>query len=421
MTLGSSLAMVFGIAGLAMIASGIGLAQHWIRSVTVERAISRRECEVGQTVDVRMRLTNRSSLPVVWLLVEDLLPRRAIEHQPPAIAVAGERFQLCYLGGHQVRECNYRMHFRRRGCFQIGPVMLESGDLMGLYRRHRQAAAADVVLAFPPVIPLERYEIASPRPLGEIRIRSALAEDPTRLRGIRPWRTGDSLRQVHWAATARTGTLHSKLYEPTSLAGATLVLDLNHATNPREHEPVRSDLTVTVAAAIAHHLYQQGDPLGLLSNGRDAAARIRAQAAQHTYRDRQAAVSDVAMLPSDDRHRPVCIAAGRGPAHYQSIRRMFAQLECSSGLSLAETLWDSLPQLSRETTLIVITQRVDPATAAALLALKQQGWLIKVVINTEDINDFIHSAASLQAQRVDVAHLSGTERIAAAARQMLLR
>lgn len=418
---GSALWMVAGLAGLAMIASGIALANHWIRSVDVQRTLSEHECEAGQTVDVVLQLHNRSAWPVVWLLIEDRLPSAALQQRPAAILVAGQRIQICYLSGRQSSQMAYRMHFRRRGCYQIGPTLLESGDLMGLYRRHRQTAGREVVLVFPTTVPLEQYEIASPRPLGEIRIQNALAEDPTRLRGIRPWRVGDSLRRVHWAATARTGTLHSKLYEPTSMAGVTLVLDLQRTSNPSQHEPVRSDLTVTLAAAIAQHLYELGQPVGVLSNGSDAAERMRTEDHQQTLHDRDTARSQADMKSDSDRLRPVCVAAQRGPVHHQELRRLFARLELSDGLTWIEAVFESLPRLSRETTLVVITQRCDPASATALLGLKQQGWLIKVIINTEDINDFIHSAAILQAQRIEVAHLSGWEQIASVTRQAALR
>ena len=34
-------------------------------------------------------LENTGRLPVVWVLVEDLLPRRALLYQPPSLQVAG--------------------------------------------------------------------------------------------------------------------------------------------------------------------------------------------------------------------------------------------------------------------------------------------------------------------------------------------
>ena len=42
---------------------------------------------------------------------------------------------------------------------------------------------------------------------------------------MRAYEAGDPLKRVHWPATARTGQLQCKIYEPTTLTGATIVLD----------------------------------------------------------------------------------------------------------------------------------------------------------------------------------------------------
>ena len=58
----------------------------------------------------------------------------------------------------------------------------------------------------------------------------------------------DPENRLHWRATARTGELHSKVYEPTSLAGATVLLDFHQDGYPRRNEPHRSELAITTAA-----------------------------------------------------------------------------------------------------------------------------------------------------------------------------
>ena len=102
-----------------------------------------------------------------------------------------------------------------------------------------------------------------------------LYEDPTRIRGVRDYQPGDPLNRVHWRATARTGQLHSKLYEPSSVAGATIVLEFHQAAYDPRHEPYRSELAVTTAASLANALYQMDQQVGLVTNGRDAVDRIR--------------------------------------------------------------------------------------------------------------------------------------------------
>ena len=41
------------------------------------------------------------------------------------------------------------------------------------------------MLVYPKVVPLSGYDIASRRPIGEIRMTHRLFEDPTRIAGVR--------------------------------------------------------------------------------------------------------------------------------------------------------------------------------------------------------------------------------------------
>ena len=63
--------------------------------------------------------------------------------------------------------------------------MLETGDLFGLHRRYRVSTEPHFLLVYPKVVPLEGYDIASRRPIGEVRLTHRLFEDPTRIAGVR--------------------------------------------------------------------------------------------------------------------------------------------------------------------------------------------------------------------------------------------
>ena len=169
----------------------------------------------------------------------------------------------------------YQLKCNRRGYYQIGPLVLETGDVFGLHRRYQVLAKPNFLTVLPKVIPLAGYDVASRRPLGEVRMTHRLFEDPTRNAGVREFEPGDPLSRIHWGATARTGNLHSKIYEPSTVAGATLLLDLHKKSNPQHHEPVRSDLAVTTAASLSQYLYELGQQVGLVTNARDAADRVR--------------------------------------------------------------------------------------------------------------------------------------------------
>jgi len=63
------------------------------------RQCNRYSAGEGDTVAVVIELENAGRLPIVWVLVEDTLPRRAFLYRPPSLQVKGQRIQLCWLRG----------------------------------------------------------------------------------------------------------------------------------------------------------------------------------------------------------------------------------------------------------------------------------------------------------------------------------
>lgn len=421
MLFGASLWVLAAVVAALLVGVNYYLAKTWAGATIAARSGGDVEVKIGSCVPVDLSFTNRSRLPVLWLLVEDLLPRWATFSELPTLKVKGDRIRVLLLWGGETRQLHYEVACHRRGYIQIGPTVLETGDLMGLYRRYHVGTQPQFITVLPNVVPLTAYEIGSRRPIGEIRMRENIMDDPTRLRGIRRWQPGDPMRSVHWAATARTGTLHSKVYEPSSIIGATLILDLHEQTTPRKNEPTRSDLAITAAASIANSLHDAGEPIGLASNGRDAADRIRTEGWIGDHRVRGAAADAAAMRSESDRLRPVVLSAGRGPIHLQEIFRTLARLERTSGLTLAELLVECEPQLSSETTMLVIVQQITAEAIAALIGLARRGRAVAVIVNTHDINDYSQAAGPLIASHIPTFQLSTPDSLADICRQTLIR
>ena len=312
------------------------LARHWGQNLSAVRECNRYSVNVGDTVAVVITLENASLLPVAWTLIEDLLPRGALLYQPPSLQVQGQRIQLAMLKGRGRHTMFYQLKCHRRGYHQLGPLVVETGDLFGLHRRYRVLTSPHFLLVYPAVVPLEGFELASRRPIGEVRISHRLYEDPTRIAGVRRYEAGDPLNRIHWRATARTGEFHSKLYEPSCIVGATLMLDFHQAAYDPHHEPYRSELAVTTAASLANAVYEMDQQIGLVTNGRDAADRIRQEGWDYDLRSRKAARRAAGMLEQSDRLRPVVVETRRGPEQLMRILETLARVELTNGLSFAQ-------------------------------------------------------------------------------------
>ena len=88
--------------------------------------------------------------------------------------------------------------------------------------------------------------------------------------GARDYRPGDSPRRIHWPATARAGSLQSRVYEATT--DRRIELALNLVTNEalwwsQVYDPDVLELTISTAATIADWALDAGYLVGLASNG----------------------------------------------------------------------------------------------------------------------------------------------------------
>lgn len=421
LALGASMLVYAAYVLLAVFWLSRFLAREWMDNLKATRTMSALEVEIGQKVSVQVQLQNRGKWSIAWLLLDDVLPHQALHEPPPALKREGSSLRMCWIPAKGTRVLSYALLPQRRGYFQIGPLVAETGDLLGLHRRFKSVTEPEYLLVMPKVIPLEGYDVASRRPIGEVRVTYRFMEDPTLISGTRQYQNGDPMRSIHWRATARTGQLQCKQYQPTCVAGATLVLDLHRQSNPSKHEPIRSDLAVTAAASICHTLMQLGQQFGLVSNGRDAADRIATERSVREFTDRETAQRAVAMHASSDRMRPVIIPTGRGPEQFQQVLKTLARLERTDGLALPELLLEAQSRLPRDATVMVIVQEVDEAAAIALGMLRRQGYSIATIVNNYENEAFTEAVGRLLAQRVHVYHLLDEDSIPRICKELVLR
>lgn len=385
------------------------LARGGLEGLSAHRAdLPSSTAEIGDQVPVQVTIRNPSWMPVPWVLMEDMLPAAALNKRFPRLKVKGKRLKLCMIRGRKQASLEYRLECVGRGFFQIGPLVLETGDLFGLHRRHRVEAKPKYLLVYPRVVPLAGYELAARRPVGDLRLTHRLFEDPTRIAGVRPYQAGDPLNRVHWRATGRTGQLHSKIYEPSSLTGATIVLDFHRAGYHRQGEPVRSELAVTAAASLAYAVQSLGQQVGLVTNGGDAAQRLKVRFELGEQVDRLVA-REVAGPEADENHvQPLIVPTRRGSEQFQHIRETLARVELAEGLTCAELLLETTGRLPRDATVMALLPDVPVETALALGNLRRAGWAVTVILVAMEEGEVELGFARLLAENIrDVRLLTG--------------
>jgi uncharacterized protein (DUF58 family) len=383
--------------------------------------------EIGASSEIKVAVQNTGRLAIPWLLLEDALPRQALTEAPHRLKAAGARLALTRLGPGETKVLDYRVQFLMRGYYQLGPLSAETGDVFGLHRRFRVMTEPRFALVPPKVAPLEGYNLASRRPIGEIRLAHRLFEDPTRQAGVRPYQRGDPLNRIHWRATARAGQLQSRAYESSCVAGATFLLDFHRRSFSGATGSASAELAAVTVASLANAVHLTGQQMGFVSNGRDAADRIREEGWRAEFLTRGEARARAEEAQKNTRLRPVILEAAKGEKHLNEILGALARLEHTDGLDFAATTREAACRISRDTTVVAVLGHVTPETAVALGDLARRGLLVTalvVSIEAAAVPDWARPpdwAQMLLAQGIDFRVVNSEEAVSGLCAEAIIR
>lgn len=157
--------------------------------------------------------------------------------------------------GRRRRRIAYGLERMRRGIRQVGPLLLENVDGLGLTRRVVRVGDVQEIEVWPHIHDVSQLDVPVLRSGDEVEVslgRGGEADDVI----TREYRRGDPLRRVHWKASARSGELRVRQEEHHSEAVGMVVL----GTAPTEAEWFDDafDLAVSVAASVVVRLHELG-------------------------------------------------------------------------------------------------------------------------------------------------------------------
>jgi uncharacterized protein (DUF58 family) len=242
-----------------------------IRRVEYSRALGATRAVAGDSVDLDVTVWNRKPLPLPWVAADDLVGDGLAIRERPQMDVDLERSgrQILHNGWALAWYERVVRHFHlddlRRGAYEFGPVRVEVRDILGRRAAEEEMELPDTLVVAPRTVPVRSADRAA-SPIGERRATSSLFTDPALFGGVRPFQPGDSLRRVHWRATARLGTPVSRRYEPARGREVVLVVDVQTLEGPYWQmtwdEPSFEELCIA-AASLARQLLGDGASVGL--------------------------------------------------------------------------------------------------------------------------------------------------------------
>ncbi|HEX9371652.1 MAG TPA: DUF58 domain-containing protein [Roseiflexaceae bacterium] len=330
-----------------------GLAALWQRialaNVTYTRALNQHHAFPDDTVELTIQIVNRKPLPLTALRITETVAA-ALDwgettlqyHEKPSLRMLERTTSLRW---YEAVRWRYTIRCPQRGVFAFGPTTLAAGDPFGFTTQERALADPTELIVYPRLLPLAELGLTAHQPLGDVRSRQWLFADPARTIGAREYRQDDPLKSVHWTATARSGRLQTRVYEPTTSLELLIFLDLDTFTHYWEGtDPVQVERAISAAATLAQVGLAERYSVGLLVNGME-----------------------------ERRDGVIRLPPGRSPAQLDRIFDALARLVPYSVLPMASLLRQEARARPWGATVLLISAIAPEPLRAALLRVREGG------------------------------------------------
>ncbi len=249
----------FGVLLLAVLAAA--LASLWLvtRTDAVVRTLSTEVAAVGRTSTMTVRVAVRSALPSPPGRWSDTLPETLTGDASGIFPALGSGLRV----DERVVELSYEVRGVQRGVMATGPLRISGTDPFGLARRQRIVGAVSAVTVVPALIdlpPISGYAGAAGGILHTTTEQLGQGADNL---VARPYVPGDSMRRIHWRATAHRDELMVRQEEQEATPEAIVVLDRSGrrygggATRKAGVDPA-FETAVTMAVSAAARLVKEG-------------------------------------------------------------------------------------------------------------------------------------------------------------------
>lgn len=329
----------------------LSYAWAWIGAnwLTFRRYAQAQQAQVGEYLTEYFQLENTTFIPKLWMEIydESTLPGHSSSH------IIGS------LDGKQKTQWRVDTLCVRRGQFRLGPLSLIAGDPFGLFQVKRELAETDSLVVYPPVIDLTGFQLPAGLLSGGRQTHKRTYQVTTNAASVRDYVPGDGFNRIHWKSSARKGRLIVKEFELDPLSDVWIMLDGDHTVHAGTIEgyeawntsgepsipPTTEEYMVAIAASLSYTLLQQDRSVGLIAT---SARRVRLQ-------------------------------PERGLRQQSKILDTLAVVETVGRDTLDQALAAEAQQMSRGTSLILITPSTRTSWPAVAHSLTLKGINIMVV------------------------------------------
>jgi len=364
-----------------------------LRGVSVSRLARSLRANVGDIFEEYFEVDNTSRIMRLWIEVSN---RSEIPF------AAGSRI-LTRIGGREKRSYSARTWLIKRGAYPLGPTVISSGDPFGIFRRSREFASTESLLVLPKITPIEQFPAIAGLLPGGKAIREKSQDITPHASGVREYVTGDPLKRIHWASTARKDALMVKEFERDPQQQIWIFLDV--------YKPIQYELPYT-PPEVPDWLFGRHPDIKVPPSSLEYGVSISASLAHYFLNQRRA----VGFVSAGQVF--TVIQADRSERQEFKILETLAFVKGDGNMPLAALVDAELMQMSSGSSAILITSSTNPDTLLAARNLQRRNLHPTVILlDAESFGGPKGSAElmrTLQENGVAVCPVSCQDNIAAA-------
>ncbi|HAT46923.1 MAG TPA: DUF58 domain-containing protein [Ktedonobacter sp.] len=376
------LLVVIGLLVLVIIGTTDIWSTYCLRQLSYQRQFSEQRVLFGEQITLSLAVENAKLLPLPWLEIEDTVPRAlTMTGQHTRVSIVGETAVLENLFSTRWYERvtrRYTLQCNARGVHKFGPTRLRSGDVFGFISNEESLENWQYLLVYPLVVPLTRFSLPARHPFGDRRAPRRLLEDPSRVIGVRDYVYGDSLRRIHWKATARTLQLQSKVYEPTTTYTMILFLNVNTQFDTVYGlQPELQELAICAAASVSNWALNEGYAVGLYANTLMFMPEesVYTEAEPESKEEQELSATVAAQL----KRRRIHLPPATSEEQRSRIMDVLARIQPYFGSTLEDIIHAERSRLPAGATIVVITSTINDQLLDTLARLKQSGHAVTIL------------------------------------------
>lgn len=303
------------------------------RGLTATVKTSARRCYAGDSINEEINVTNNSSFPKVMLKIRE---STSLSGQEDVTTVS--------ISPRAARSWIRRVDCRRRGLHQIGSFFAYSSDPLNLFILNRRLTLSESILVYPAVVELPHFEPFGDRSLAGISAGWSLSneEGPSASR-VREYGANDRLTHIYWSATAHTGKLMVKEFDPDRSSYFSkyiwVVLDMREGQHFGKGEDSTEEYSITIAASLLKKYMGNNNQVGLIA--------------------------------SDDRQYFYFPTTGKRA--YEEMLEELALMKAAGKMSIDKFLLQGIEYFSAYSSIIVITPSAGERLLSALRLINNRG------------------------------------------------